>query len=598
MASTHFLTNTKLSACRPVRHSGELITSENNFQLLKSAGKRDKFNPGKLLAEPALGSESDGQFRDATWFSAFEGDPQRFSELQGGARERAEENLREQLAALEPALADPALGPVLGRALLIPSLDDVYVVDGNPVLSNWGLVPAEVEENDEALAEHFASTLGGYCDYTSPWLLSGTALEESTDEAAAGRSIPGAALGGAGNGGGGEPPVAAARGGDRPWYVSSGFIAFYLSLLLAVGVLLGWVLHPTVEVVVLPEGVGQAELQRGINDNLLAEINRIEVLMQGDVCGVESEDYLNPVIRDTTPRAGDISPEDEGGGKPAGDAPSGAPAEEGTTPEEVAEKESSPEEAAEGEGPPEEPVGEDDATEGPETGQVVGSRATVREALEESVVLVVVDRGPDGGGTGSGFFITPDTIVTNRHVIGKGTPRGILVASQSLGRVIKADLVIATQGQEIGERDYAVLKIAEPAGVSLRLAPDVEKLSRIYVGGFPGYFTQFDPRMKRLLQGDPTATPEMAMSLGDVILVRPPIGNEVSLVIHTADVRPGNSGGPLIDGCGQVVGINTFISQDDQSNRTTSWSLHSADLAAFLTEKQISFESGRDACPQ
>ena len=87
MASTHFLTNTKLSACRPVRHSGELITSEDNFQLLKSAGKRDKFNPGKLLAEPALGSESEGQFRDATWFSACEGDPQRCSELEGGARE-------------------------------------------------------------------------------------------------------------------------------------------------------------------------------------------------------------------------------------------------------------------------------------------------------------------------------------------------------------------------------------------------------------------------------------------------------------------------------------------------------------------------------
>jgi hypothetical protein len=600
MASTDFLTNTKLTDYRPVRIGGELVTTDVAFRRLKDVGSGMKLSPARLLAEPALGSESGGRFRNATWFCAYEGEAQRLTDLQGAARERAETRLRENLAALEPLLADRGAGPLLGRALLIPSLDDVYVVNGQPVLTNWGFVPEGLDDSDTALAEHFAATLGRFANYERPWSLSGAApdTEVGTDApsaaaaGAAARSGAATVAGAAGGGGGNEPPTTViVSDDDRPWYLTAGFFAFYVALVLAVGLMLGWFLHPTAKLDGLPKGVDQSEAQRGINNSLRAEIGRIETLLQGDVCGVEAEDYMNPVLRDAKPLPPESQPDAataDAGDESAGAAPDAAAGEEPADESADAGPEDADEESVADE--TEEDTPEEEAPAAP-------SRATVRESLEESVVIVVVRSG-ETAGNGTGFFVTPDTIITNQHVVGDTPPDDIRVASQALGRVLPATLVTTSPPGEIGQRDYAILKIAEPAGNVLTLAPDVEKLARIFVGGYPGHFTKLDPRLRSLMQGDPNATPEMSMALGDVILVRESMGAEVPLVIHTADVRPGNSGGPLLDSCGRVVGINTFINFDEDSNRPASWSLHSADLAAFLTENKVSFQMNEAVCPQ
>ena len=43
---------------------------------------------------------------------------------------------------------------------MLPGENDIYFIDGEPVLTNWGFVPAAVGEDPEAQQRHFRATLG------------------------------------------------------------------------------------------------------------------------------------------------------------------------------------------------------------------------------------------------------------------------------------------------------------------------------------------------------------------------------------------------------------------------------------------------------
>ena len=51
-------------------------------------------------------------------------------------------------------------------------------------------------------------------------------------------------------------------------------------------------------------------------------------------------------------------------------------------------------------------------------------------------------------------------------------------------------------------------------------------------------------------------------------------------VVHSAPISKGNSGGPLIDMCGRLVGVNTFVVQGPMRN--LNFALATTDLIAFL----------------
>jgi S1-C subfamily serine protease len=159
-----------------------------------------------------------------------------------------------------------------------------------------------------------------------------------------------------------------------------------------------------------------------------------------------------------------------------------------------------------------------------------------------------------GAGQGSGFVINSDgEIVTNAHVVTSGEGRAIRKAGNVYVRFQDGNQVPARIVGFDPFSDVALLKI-DPAGLTLRPLP-LGSSNRVVVGAPVAAI------------GSPFGE-EQSLSIGVVSALDRDIqsltGFETTGAVQTdAAINRGNSGGPLLDARGRVLGINAQI-------RTTS----------------------------
>jgi S1-C subfamily serine protease/Tfp pilus assembly protein PilF len=174
-------------------------------------------------------------------------------------------------------------------------------------------------------------------------------------------------------------------------------------------------------------------------------------------------------------------------------------------------------------------------------GKALRAAALYKQSVS-SVVLIQAD-----GGTGSGVCVArPDIVLTNDHVINRGagdifvTP--FAYKDKELTRLprVRARVLFRSAAE-----DVAVLKL-EKAPPSLKPLPvaaaDLDAGEKVYAIGSPGLG-------KDVL--------EQSISEGLVSSPRRKVAGSTYLQ-HTAAVNPGNSGGPLLDEHGRVVGLVTL----------------------------------------
>ncbi|MDX6548570.1 MAG: hypothetical protein QOG33_2120 [Gaiellales bacterium] len=196
--------------------------------------------------------------------------------------------------------------------------------------------------------------------------------------------------------------------------------------------------------------------------------------------------------------------------------------------------------------------------------------ASSRGVVEIKTTTAASGFGPagldqSGSAQGTGFEVdTRGDIVTNNHVISGAT--SIHVTLQD-GTTYPATVVTKD-----ASNDLAILRITAPAG---KLRPlTLASSSNLKVGDAV------------LAIGDPygltdTATAGIVSALGRTITA--PNGSKITDAIQTdAALNSGNSGGPLLNSSGQVIGVNSQIESQSGGNVGIGFAVPSDTVNALL----------------
>jgi serine protease Do len=206
------------------------------------------------------------------------------------------------------------------------------------------------------------------------------------------------------------------------------------------------------------------------------------------------------------------------------------------------------------------------------------------DAAARSVVRVVVLAPDETGsrealGMGSGVAISPTRIITNAHVVEAAVERGGFVG------------IVPSEGRKryVGEvvAYSAALDLAIIALKSGSITP-----ATVYGGTMP------DGAAVAALGYPYGVDRAMASGVDDVIRPQSPVktlGNiggrrkndRFDTILHDAAIGRGNSGGPVVDGCGRIVGINSFLSISEGIDSTFAFAISANEVVTFLAKSKV-----------
>lgn len=214
-------------------------------------------------------------------------------------------------------------------------------------------------------------------------------------------------------------------------------------------------------------------------------------------------------------------------------------------------------------------------------------------AASRSAVRVIVYSSADGQRTvisiGSGVVAAPGTIVTNAHVVDQArfdeSVTFVVVPSEG-GQSYNATLKATLPG-----KDLALLQLSGgslvPASFFSGVVPDGSDAFAI------GYPASVDVALEQ--NEDDLLRPQTPVKArGSVSAGRS--SKSVDSILHTAPIAPGNSGGPLVDACGRVIGINSFGSVASDGGAEFYFAVSIRELSAFLGSQGVAFRAVTGEC--
>jgi len=177
------------------------------------------------------------------------------------------------------------------------------------------------------------------------------------------------------------------------------------------------------------------------------------------------------------------------------------------------------------------------------------------EETYNSVVVVYTDTG-----VGSGFFVEENIIITNAHVVGNDTRVTINLYDESTlkGSVVKTDF----------EKDLALIRVDE---MNTPLMINTESISigqEVYAIGAPKDMPY-------------------TLTKGIVSALERKLGQNTYIQVD-ASINSGNSGGPLVDEDGKVIGIITLKASNAEG---IGFAINTKDINNFINDVEVSSQT-------
>ncbi|OJY70008.1 MAG: serine protease [Sphingobium sp. 66-54] len=192
-------------------------------------------------------------------------------------------------------------------------------------------------------------------------------------------------------------------------------------------------------------------------------------------------------------------------------------------------------------------------------------------------------------GHGSGVVIAPGRVLTNAHVVElvRTEPNIVIGVIPPEGAKSYGGKIVAYSPGN----DLALLAVEGanlPVATFLAGAPnDGDHVTAI---GYPGAVD----RAQGMSLEDIIRPMSAVRTSGTVSAGR--ASKQFDTILHTAPLAAGNSGGPLIDDCGRVVGLNSFGSLSDGSDAEYGFAVSNREIASFLRQAGVQVQRSSEPC--
>jgi hypothetical protein len=195
-------------------------------------------------------------------------------------------------------------------------------------------------------------------------------------------------------------------------------------------------------------------------------------------------------------------------------------------------------------------------------------------------------------GSGSGFVVAPNLVVTSAHVVAPARQRpeyGVAIVPPQGDGLVTARIIRYSPLSELALLEFRGGEAFPPLTIS---TVEPSPGDAVLALGYPDVDYQGASGADLLRPTPASRTSGRIAALRD----RAPTGDPIPTINHEAVISSGSSGGPLLDECGRVLGVNSWHVSGADTRETRGVSTRAALLLQFLDEAGISPNLSDERC--